>query len=97
MALVLGRVAAGPRGAALEALGPSEEHLPCQILRRDDAAAADDSDGGGGGGGGDTLQRGEHVWLFPRHICPTVNMYNEAVLVDGLGGCETVPVDARGH
>jgi D-serine deaminase-like pyridoxal phosphate-dependent protein len=69
---------------ALEALTPSEEHLPCQWAGGEpsDAQVA-------------SLQRGDHVWLFPRHICPTVNMYDEAVLVDG--SCATVPVDARGH
>ena len=69
---------------ALEALTPSEEHLPCQW------AVGEPSDAQLG-----SLQRGDHVWLFPRHICPTVNMYDEAVLVDG--SCVTVPVDARGH
>lgn len=69
---------------ALEALTPSEEHLPCQW------AAGEPSDAQVA-----SLQRGDHVWLFPRHICPTVNMYDEAVLVDGT--CATVAVDARGH
>ena len=77
VAIVLGRASGG---GAMEALTPSEEHLPCQL----GAAAAE------------ALPRGAHVWLFPRHVCPTVNMYDEAVLVDG-GACEVVPVDARGH
>ena len=85
VALVLGRVT-GPD--ALEALQPSEEHLPCSWVEGEPSPAQ-----------AAELKRGQHVWLFPRHICPTVNMYDTAVLVDyaGEGGTRIVPVDARGH
>lgn len=83
VALVLGRVV-GPD--ALVALGPSEEHLPCAWVEGEPSATQVSE-----------LTRGQHVWLFPRHICPTVNMYDTAVLVDGEGGSRVVDVDARGH
>lgn len=45
---------------------------------------------------GDRPRRGELVWLFPRHICPTVNLAAEAVLVDG-DHTRIVQVAARAH
>lgn len=40
--------------------------------------------------------RGEILQLFPRHVCPTVNLATEAVLVDG-DRTTVVEVEARGH
>jgi len=33
----------------------------------------------------------------PRHVCPTVNLHEEAVLVEADGSMRTVPVAARAH
>jgi D-serine deaminase-like pyridoxal phosphate-dependent protein len=41
-------------------------------------------------------KRGDTVLLFPRHICPTVNLAEEALLVD-RGEARAVPVRARAH
>lgn len=35
--------------------------------------------------------------LVPRHVCPTVNLHDEAVLLDGGAVVGLVPVRARGH
>lgn len=40
--------------------------------------------------------RGTILYLVPRHVCPTVNLADQAVLVDGAR-IEIVPVAARGH
>ena len=40
--------------------------------------------------------RGTLLHLVPRHVCPTVNLADEAVLVDG-DEVRVVPVAARGH
>ena len=37
------------------------------------------------------------VQLAPRHVCPTVNLADEAVLLDGDEVRAIVPVAARGH
>ncbi len=47
--------------------------------------------------GGDRPARGEHVMLFPRHVCPTVNLAEEALLLDGGELVDVVPVSARAH
>jgi len=49
----------------LEALTPSEEHLPFAVKD------------------GQTPERGTELYLVPRHICPTVNLAEQALLVDG--------------
>jgi D-serine deaminase-like pyridoxal phosphate-dependent protein len=46
---------------------------------------------------GSAPERGEVLYLVPRHICPTVNLAEEAVLVEGGKVIETVPVSARAH
>ena len=69
---------------SLVALGPSEEHLPLALV---DANSA--SDGGGGGAvaaeseaaAARAIARGDALYLLPRHICPSVNMFTEAILV----------------
>jgi len=40
---------------------------------------------------------GSRLRLWPRHVCPTVNLADEAVLVDGDRVLDVVPVRARGH
>lgn len=40
--------------------------------------------------------RGEELYLVPRHVCPTVNLAEEALLVD-RGEWRVVPVSARAH
>lgn len=40
---------------------------------------------------------GDLVELAPRHVCPTVNLYDEAILVEADGATRLVAVDARGH
>ncbi len=41
--------------------------------------------------------RGQELLLVPRHVCPTVNLAEEAVLVEGGQVREIVPVSARAH
>ena len=40
---------------------------------------------------------GTQVELLPTHICPTVNNFDEAVLVSQGVVVGTLPIDARGH
>lgn len=42
-------------------------------------------------------ERGETLLLVPRHVCPTVNLAEEALLVEGGRVLEAVPVSARAH
>jgi len=63
----------------LEALKPSEEHLPWRVH------------------GGHPPRRGDVLMLVPRHVCPTVNLAEEAVLVEGGRVRGTVSVRARAH
>jgi D-serine deaminase-like pyridoxal phosphate-dependent protein len=35
--------------------------------------------------------------LIPRHVCPTVNLADDAVLIEGGQVAAIVPVAARGH
>jgi len=46
---------------------------------------------------GERPARGEVLSLIPRHVCPTVNLAEEALLVDGGRIVMTVPVAARAH
>jgi D-serine deaminase-like pyridoxal phosphate-dependent protein len=41
--------------------------------------------------------RGERLLLFPRHVCPTVNLAEEAVLIEDGRLVDVVPVSARAH
>jgi len=70
-AFVLGR-------PELEALAPSEEHLPLRVTE------------------GEPPARGTLLQLVPRHVCPTVNLAEELVLVEG-GEARRVAVPARAH
>ncbi|MEM7306009.1 MAG: alanine racemase [Planctomycetota bacterium] len=45
---------------------------------------------------GERPARGEVLFLVPRHVCPTVNLAEEALLVDG-GEARAVRVAARAH
>ncbi len=45
---------------------------------------------------GERPGRGETLYLVPRHVCPTVNLAEEALLVDG-DDVRTVSVSARAH
>jgi D-serine deaminase-like pyridoxal phosphate-dependent protein len=47
--------------------------------------------------GGSVPALGERLWLIPRHVCPTVNLADRALLVDRRSGCRIVSVDARAH
>jgi len=71
-ALVLGR-------SDLEALRPSEEHLPLRGER------------------GSLPPRGAVLQLIPRHVCPTVNLAEEAALVECGRLVDVVAVRARAH
>ncbi len=66
----------GARG--LEALTPSEEHLPLRCT-------------------GERPARGQELLLVPRHVCPTVNLAEHALLVERGRAPRLVPVAARGH
>lgn len=45
---------------------------------------------------GPAPDRGDVLMLVPRHVCPTVNLAAEALIVDG-GRVEVAPVAARAH
>ena len=62
----------------LEALTPSEEHLPFAVRS------------------GKPPRRGSELYLVPRHVCPTVNLAEQALLVDG-GEITVSRVRARAH
>lgn len=42
-------------------------------------------------------ERGRHLLLVPRHVCPTVNLAESLVLVEGTEPLGVVPVEARAH
>jgi D-serine deaminase-like pyridoxal phosphate-dependent protein len=64
--------------ASLEALLPSEEHLPLRAS-------------------GERPPRGATLLLVPVHVCPTVNLAEQAVLVEAGVAPRIVPVAARAH
>jgi D-serine deaminase-like pyridoxal phosphate-dependent protein len=47
--------------------------------------------------GDDRPAIGDMLYLLPRHVCPTVNNFDEALLVRGGRVAGTIPVTARGH
>jgi D-serine deaminase-like pyridoxal phosphate-dependent protein len=46
---------------------------------------------------GERPRRGTELLLVPRHVCPTVNLAEEAVLIEGGAVREVAPVAARAH
>jgi len=44
-------------------------------------------------------KRGDVLYLVPRHVCPTVNLAEDALLVSGdsYNNYEVMPIDARSH
>jgi D-serine deaminase-like pyridoxal phosphate-dependent protein len=42
-------------------------------------------------------QVGELIELAPRHVCPTVNLFNTAILVESDGSSRLLEIEARGH
>ena len=40
---------------------------------------------------------GDFLYLIPRHVCPTVNNFNEAIVVDSNRVIQVEPVSARGR
>jgi D-serine deaminase-like pyridoxal phosphate-dependent protein len=40
---------------------------------------------------------GELLYLIPRHVCPTVNNFDDAVIVSGGNLVVVEPVSARGR
>jgi D-serine deaminase-like pyridoxal phosphate-dependent protein len=46
---------------------------------------------------GEPPRRGDVLLLLPFHVCTTVNVADEAVLLDGGSVVDVVPVGARGH
>ena len=67
--------------ADLVARSPSEEHLPIGLT--DESAT--------------TPPLGEALYLVPRHVCPTVNLAEQALLVKADGSTQPVRVVGRAH
>lgn len=63
----------------LEALKPSEEHLPMRARS------------------GSLPSVGEVLRLVPRHVCPTVNLADEAIVIEAGHSPRIEPIEARGH
>lgn len=68
----------------LHPLKPSEEHLPMEVLSSLNKA-------------GTRPEIGETLYLVPRHVCPTVNNFDDAILVVGNRVVGVERVTARGH
>jgi D-serine deaminase-like pyridoxal phosphate-dependent protein len=66
---------------------PSEEHLSLQVQTSVSAVKSE----------GRIPRIGERLYLLPRHICPTVNNFDEAVIVREGRVVGIEPVTARGH
>jgi D-serine deaminase-like pyridoxal phosphate-dependent protein len=62
---------------------PSEEHLPVEV----NAISAADQ----------PPAIGSLLYLIPRHVCPTVNNFDEAVMIVGGRIAGTERIAARGH
>lgn len=65
----------------LTPLTPSEEHLPIQV----DLSR------------GPAPKRGDVLLLVPRHVCPTVNLAEQAILIEDGDVTGVVDVAGRGH
>jgi hypothetical protein len=80
----------------LVAARSSEEHLP---LRLRDTHSANAGLGAVATAHVDIPPRGTLLYLWPKHICPTVNLHEECVLIDSdpqqdAGAGTTAPNDA---
>eukprot|EP00938_MAST-03A_sp_MAST-3A-sp1_P004818 g4818.t1 len=42
-------------------------------------------------------ERGTAMYLIPRHVCPTVNLSEHALLMDSKKNVELIEIDAKGH
>ena len=73
----------------------SEEHMPCSVTE------LAESSGKRKRGATDPWQsknRGEVCFVVPEHICPTVNLADEVVVIREVSSeIEVRRVDARGH
>lgn len=49
------------------------------------------------GRGADAPRRGDLLLLVPRHVCPTVNLHDVAIIIDGGRFAELAPISARGR
>lgn len=103
-ALVLSRVISHPRAdtytldAGSKALASELEGPPAEILGRpDDQPQTPSEEHLPVRTGGPLPARGSHLLLVPRHVCPTVNLAEEALLIDAGGRGEIVSVAARAH
>lgn len=67
--------------AHLTPLTPSEEHLPIRV----DLSW------------GPAPQRGDVLLLVPRHVCPTINLAQEAILIEDGEVAGVIEIAARGH
>jgi D-serine deaminase-like pyridoxal phosphate-dependent protein len=47
--------------------------------------------------GGSRPEIGDALYLIPRHVCPTVNNFDDAVIVSGNRVIAVERVTARGH
>jgi D-serine deaminase-like pyridoxal phosphate-dependent protein len=65
-------------------LKPSEEHLPIEVKN-----GAFENDG--------RPEIGEALYLVPRHVCPTVNNFDDALIVERNRVVGVERVTARGH
>ena len=43
------------------------------------------------------FKRGQQLLLIPRHVCPTVNLAEQVVLIEADGSYRATPVSARAH
>lgn len=90
-------------GPGLLALRPYEEHLPLRWLPAGPGAHAAAAARGGAGeeaaraASGAKPARGDLLLLCARHICPTVNLAERALLVEEGREPEWVPVEGRAH
>jgi D-serine deaminase-like pyridoxal phosphate-dependent protein len=65
-------------------LKPSEEHLPIHVVHTKESR-------------GVRPEIGEALYLVPRHVCPTVNNFDDALIVEGNRVIAVERVTARGH
>jgi D-serine deaminase-like pyridoxal phosphate-dependent protein len=64
----------------IEALTPSEEHLPMRVAPNSEVPAT-----------------GDVLYLVPRHVCPSVNNFDHAVMISGGNVIGVESVSSRGR